>query len=46
MVCGLLLAVLLVQAADTLEIFRHKWMVPDPADWKIDNDSGSQTLHL
>jgi GFO/IDH/MocA oxidoreductase family protein len=43
---GLLLAVLLAQAADTLEIFSHKWAVPDAADWKIDNDGGSRTLHL
>jgi hypothetical protein len=43
---GLLLAVLLVQAADTLEIFGHKWSVPDAADWKMDNENGAPVLHL
>ncbi|HEY3457326.1 MAG TPA: Gfo/Idh/MocA family oxidoreductase [Bryobacteraceae bacterium] len=42
----LFLASSLVQAADTLEVFGHKWSVPDAKDWKIDTEDGSQVLHL
>ena len=42
----LLLTASLVQAADTLEIFGHKWSVPDAKDWKIDAEDGSPVLHL
>jgi hypothetical protein len=43
---ALLLAASLVQAADTLHVFGHKWSVPDAKDWKIDTEDGSQVLHL
>jgi hypothetical protein len=33
-------------AADTLEIFGHKWSVPVASDWKVDQENGSAVLRL
>lgn len=41
-----LLAVSSLTAADTLEIFGHKWSVPVKADWEITKDGGDAVLHM
>lgn len=43
---GLLLAASLLLAANTLEVFGHKWSVRDSSDWKVDQEDGTQILHL
>jgi hypothetical protein len=44
--CVLLLAALSMRAADTIEIFGHKWTVPDAQDWKVASENGLSVLHL
>jgi hypothetical protein len=44
--CLLLLLVGGAAAADTLEIFGHKWLVPMAADWSIGKEDSLPILHL
>ncbi len=43
---ALLLTVSVLAAADTLAVFGYTWTVPNPADWKIDQEGGATVLHL
>jgi hypothetical protein len=36
----------LASAADTLEVFGHRWSVPNGADWKVDQEGGTPVLDL
>lgn len=40
------LFVLSLSAADTLDVFGHKWSVPAAGDWKIEQSDGVAVLHL
>ncbi len=42
----LALTSLAMLAAGQLHVFDYNWSVPDLADWKIENESGAQVLHL
>jgi len=42
----LVVAAALACGADTLEVFNHKWTVPFASDWTIDQEDGTQVLHL
>jgi hypothetical protein len=42
----LFVAALTLTAADTLDIFGHKWTVPNASDWSTGEDGGSAVLHL
>lgn len=33
-------------ASGTLTVFGYKWTVPEPSDWKIDEEAGAPVLHL
>lgn len=43
---ALLLSTCALSAADTLEVFGHRWSVPNAADWKVDQQDGTEMLHL
>lgn len=45
-VAGLLISASLLFAANTLEVFGHKWSVRNSSDWKVDNEDGTPVLHL
>jgi hypothetical protein len=42
----LLLSALALTAADSLNIFDHKWTVPNASDWSTGEEQGSAVLHL
>jgi hypothetical protein len=37
---------LTASAADTIEAFGHKWIVPNASDWKVEQEDGKPVLHL
>ena len=41
-----LLFALSAVAADTIDVFGHKWAVPAAADWKVEQEGGKQVLRL
>jgi hypothetical protein len=41
-----LLFALTAPAADTIEAFGFKWIVPVAADWKVEQEEGKSVLHL
>jgi hypothetical protein len=43
---ALLCAAVATHAADTIEVFGHKWTVFNKADWNITQEDGSAVLHL
>ncbi len=46
LIAFLLIACGLLPAADTLTVFGRPWAVPAASDWKIDQQNGTQVLHL
>ncbi|MFL6417047.1 MAG: hypothetical protein ACJ74Y_15400 [Bryobacteraceae bacterium] len=42
----LLVAASLLPAADTLQIFDHRWSVPRSGDWEIQKSHGTSILHM
>jgi hypothetical protein len=32
--------------ANTIEVFGHKWTVPNASDWKVEQEGGKPVLHL
>ena len=43
---ALALVAMTANAADTLEVFGRTWTVPVGSDWKVDQEGGTQVLHL
>lgn len=41
-----LLAASLLSAADNVQIFGHQWSVPTGGDWEIQQEGGTQILHM
>lgn len=39
-------ATLTLSAADTLQVFGHKWTVPHATDWNVEQEDGTAVLHL
>ena len=46
LIAMLVVAAALACGADTLEVFNHKWTVPFASDWTVDQEDGTQVLHL
>ena len=42
----LVLFALAASAADTIDVFGHKWTVPNASDWKIEQEEGKPVLRL
>lgn len=46
LLCLAAAAATLATAAGTLEVFSHRWTVPAPEDWKVEQEDGTPVLRL